>query len=106
MTPDQREFGSRMFSALANPSRLRILEHLADGPASVGEIAAAAKLKQPITSQHLAALLQAGVLACTRRGNHRIYRLRGPRIARILRLVEEFHLTHLRSLSRALVRDS
>ena len=58
-----------MFAALANPSRLRILEHLAGGPASVSETAEAAGLKQSITSQHLAVLLNAGILVCTPSGN-------------------------------------
>jgi DNA-binding transcriptional ArsR family regulator len=104
MTPDQREFGGRLFAALANPARLRMLEHLANGPASVNEIAEAAGLKQSITSQHLAALLSAGVVVYTRNGNQRIYRLRGLRIARILKLVEEFHQVHLESLRQILAR--
>jgi len=98
VTPEQRAFGARVFAALANTSRLCILEHLANGPASVGEIAATTGLKQSITSQHLAALLNAGILVCTPSGNHRIYSLRGPRIARMLELVEEFYDAHLRSL--------
>lgn len=102
MTPEQRSFGARMLAALGNPSRLRILEHLAHGPASVGEIAEAAGLKQSTTSQHLAALLNAGVLACTPSGNQRIYSLRGPRIPRILDLVEEFYDVHLNSLRQML----
>ena len=106
MTPEQRDFGARMFAALANPSRLRILEHLAHGPASVSEIAEAAGLKQSITSQHLAALLNAGVLVCTPSGNQRIYSLRGPRISQILELVEEFHEVHLNSLRQVLAAHS
>ncbi len=78
MTLEQREYGAEMFSALAHPSRLRILELLAAGPTSVNELAFAAGLKQSITSQHLAALAKAGVVVCTPDGNHRIYRLRGP----------------------------
>ncbi len=104
MTRDQREFGARLFAALANPARLRILEHLASGAASVNEIADAAGLKQSITSQHLAALLGAGVVVYTRNGNQRIYRLRGPRIARILKLVEEFYKIHLDSLREIVAR--
>jgi len=102
VTPEQRGFGARMFAALANPSRLRILEHLASGPSSVSEIAEAAGLKQSITSHHLAALLNAGILVCTPSGNQRIYSLRGPRIPRILELVEEFHEVHLAALRQVL----
>lgn len=81
-----------------------MLDHLANGAASVNEIADATGLKQSITSQHLAALLSAGIVVYTRNGNQRIYRLRGPRITRILRLVEEFHRVHLDSLREVLAR--
>lgn len=95
-----------MFAALANPSRLNILEHLMAGPASVSEIANAVGLKQSITSQHLATLLRAGTVVCKPHGNQRIYALRGPRIARIVQLVEEFHEVHLESLRQVLTRHS
>jgi DNA-binding transcriptional ArsR family regulator len=91
-----------VFAVLANPSRLRILEHLAQGPSSVSRTAEAAGLKQSLTSQHLAALLNAGVVICTPSGNQRIYSPRGPRITRILELVEEFYGVHLDSLRRVL----
>ena len=81
MIPEQRDFGARMFAALANPSRLHILEHLAKGPASVNDIAEAVGLKQSMTSQHLSSLLAAGVVVYERNGNSRLYSLRGPRIA-------------------------
>ncbi|MHB1189408.1 MAG: ArsR/SmtB family transcription factor [Armatimonadota bacterium] len=87
-----------MFAALANPARLHIAEFLASGPASVKSIAEATGLKQSMTSQHLAALLAAGVIVCQPRGNLRIYSLRGPRISKILSLVEEFYEVHLESL--------
>lgn len=87
-----------MFAALANPARLHILEILAIGPASVNEIAEAIGLKQSMTSQHLSALLRAGVIVVEPQGNLRIYSLRGPRIAKIIKLVEEFYEVHLENL--------
>ena len=105
MSPDERAFGARMFAALSNPARLHILEHLMQGPATVNDIARTLGLKQSITSQHLAALQAAGAVVCERRGNHRIYSLRGPRIARILELVGEFYQAHLQNL-RLLLQNS
>jgi DNA-binding transcriptional ArsR family regulator len=93
-----------MFWALASPARLRILERLAQGAASVNEIAEAAELKQSMTSQHLRALLDAGVVVYARNRNQRIYRLRGPRITRILKLIGEFHEVHLESLRGIVAR--
>jgi len=105
MTDDERNFGSMMFGALANPARLHILEVLSSGPASVNEIAEKVGLKQSMTSQHLSALLRAGAVVKEANGNLRIYNLRGPRIAQILRLVEEFHRVHLRNLQELLSRQ-
>lgn len=104
MTLEEREFGARMFSALANPSRLKILEILSERPACVSEIARAAGLKQSITSQHLSALLGAGAVVYEPSGNQRIYRLRGPRIARVLDLMTEFHEVHVASLRELAMR--
>lgn len=105
MTRDERHFGSTMFGALANPARLHILEILACGPTSVNELAEKVGLKQSITSQHLSALLRAGAVVKQANGNVRIYSLRGPRIAMILKLVEEFYGIHLESLKEVLSRQ-
>jgi DNA-binding transcriptional ArsR family regulator len=102
MTSEERQFGARLFSALAHPSRLVILDLLAAGPASVTAIMAATGQKQATTSQHLAALLSVGAVLCTPDGKRRIYRLRGPRLARVLELVEEMYDAHLESLRQAL----
>ena len=98
MNTEQRDFGAKMFAALGNSTRLHILEYLARQPASVSDIAKAVELKQSMTSQHLANLLIAGIVVYEKIGNTRLYCLRGPRIAQILELVEEFYETHLNSL--------
>lgn len=104
MTSEQQEFGARMFGALANPARLRILERLAEGAAPVKTIAQDAGLKQSMASQHLSVLFAAGTVVYKSNGNQRVYSLRGPRIARILELAEEFHEVHLQYLRELLDR--
>lgn len=104
MIPEQREYGARMFAALANPARLHIIEYLSNGPASVNEIAGGVGLKQSMTSQHLSVLLTAGVVIYEKCGNSRLYSLRGPRIARILELVQEFYEVHLKNLRQMLAQ--
>ncbi len=94
MNERTRERASQLFSALSNPSRLRITELLCTAEMSVNEICAALSLGQSATSQNLAALTRAGVLVVEHRGASRIYRVRGPRIARILALIEEFCQIH------------
>jgi len=102
MISEQIAYGAKMFASLANPGRLQILKHLSFGPATVNEIAAAAGFKQSITSQHLSNLLAAGLVVFEKSGNSHRYRLRGPRIARILELAEEFYGIHLVDLRRLL----
>jgi len=98
MTTEKNVFGAKMFSALANPGRLLILKHLAQGPSSVNDIAKVVGIKQSITSQHLSILASAGLVVFEKSGNSHLYRLRGPRIARILELMEEFYEIHLEEL--------
>lgn len=102
MVAEQRNYGAKMFAALANPARLHIIEHLAAAPASVNDIADAVGLKQSMTSQHLSILLAAGVVVYEKKRNTRLYSLRGARIARILELVEEFYEAHLYDLRKLL----
>ena len=61
--------------ALAEPSRLRIVEVLRRGPASVGELVDALAIRQPQVSKHLKVLSEAGVVSGTAHGRRRIYRL-------------------------------
>ena len=102
MTRQQRGYASKVFAALANPARLHILQTVADGPASVNEIARATGLKQSLTSQHLATLTSAGVLVWRPNGRQRIYSLRGPRIGHMLGLAEEFFEAHVEALQELL----
>jgi DNA-binding transcriptional ArsR family regulator len=89
-----RARASELFGALSNPTRLRIVELLCDGERSVNEISEALQIGQSGTSQHLAILARAGVLTVEPVGAVRIYRVRGPRIGRILTLIEEFCAVH------------
>jgi DNA-binding transcriptional ArsR family regulator len=51
-----------VFSALADPTRRAILSRLAEGEASVGEIAAPFDMSQPAISKHLKVLERAGLV--------------------------------------------
>ncbi len=63
------------FRALGEPSRLRIVDLLRSGPASVGEITEALGIRQPQVSKHLRVLGESGIVAGEQRARHRIYRL-------------------------------
>jgi DNA-binding transcriptional ArsR family regulator len=59
------------FAALAHPVRRAIVERLAAGPATVGELAGPHKVSLPAVSQHLRVLEGAGLLEQTRDGRLR-----------------------------------
>ncbi|NHE65384.1 helix-turn-helix transcriptional regulator [Rhodococcus sp. D-46] len=62
---------SRMFKALGDPVRLRLLSLVAShegGEACVCDISDSFDLSQPTISHHLKVLRQAGLLDCERRG--------------------------------------
>ena len=83
-----------LFAALANPTRLRIVESLSLGPRTVSAIASEMQIGLSGASQHLSILARAGVLAVEPHGTSRLYRVRGPRIAKILGLIFEFCQVH------------
>lgn len=66
-----------IFSALAEPNRLRIVEILRDeGPQTVGSIAERVGIRQPQASKHLHALSEAGLVEVHPEANRRYYKLR------------------------------
>jgi DNA-binding transcriptional ArsR family regulator len=52
-----------IFGALADPTRRRIVERLARGSLTVGEIAAEFPISQPAISRHVRVLEESGLLA-------------------------------------------
>lgn len=67
---------SRIFFALADPTRRAMLERLAAGAATVGELAEPFAVSRPAVSQHLGVLEQAGLIERTRQGQWRSCALR------------------------------
>ena len=53
----------RIFAALADPTRRAILSRLAEGEASVAELARPHRMSQPAISKHLKILERAGLIA-------------------------------------------
>lgn len=67
---------TKILSALAEPSRLHIVELLRDSPLTVGEIADRLQIRQPQASKHLRVLYDAGIVEFNAEANRRIYKLR------------------------------
>jgi DNA-binding transcriptional ArsR family regulator len=89
------------FKLLAEPTRIKILDHLRDGEASVQELAAAVGTTQQNISKHLRALAANGVVGRRKHGNYAYYRVIDDSIWQLCHDVcggVERHLDELRSL--------
>lgn len=62
---------SPLFQALADPTRRAMLERLAQGPATVSELAAPTGLRMPTVMRHLAVLEGAGLVTSAKDGRVR-----------------------------------
>ena len=75
----QQDALSTTFAALADPTRRAILARLAEGEASVKDLAAPFEMSQPAISKHLRVLERAGLIEQGRQAQWRPRRLRaGP----------------------------
>jgi len=68
---------SQTFSALADPTRRAILARLADGNATVGELAEPFDMSLPAVSRHLKVLSEAGLIERSTEAQWRRCALRG-----------------------------
>src|SRR5690349_8045774 len=59
------------FTALANPTRRAILQHLVSGEASVGDLVKPFRISQPAISKHLKVLERAGLISRVRAAQRR-----------------------------------
>jgi DNA-binding transcriptional ArsR family regulator len=84
----------KTFEALAAPSRRRILELLADGEHTAGELgerlAAEAGLSQPATSRHLRVLREAELVRSRVDGASRVYSLEPRGFGEVADWIEQF----------------
>jgi DNA-binding transcriptional ArsR family regulator len=65
-----------LLAAVAEPTRLRVLWHLAKGPQHVGALADLVEIPMVNMSHHLGVMRQAGVLDDSKDGRRVIYKLR------------------------------
>lgn len=91
---------ARLTKALANPSRLELLELLIQSPRTVERLAQLARISVANTSQHLQVLRAAGLVEPTRRGLYRVYRLSDPAVADLVRLLRSLAESRLEELRR------
>ncbi|HEY4621162.1 MAG TPA: metalloregulator ArsR/SmtB family transcription factor [Gaiellaceae bacterium] len=70
---DLVELIAQRFRALGEPTRIKLLDRLRDGEASVNELTELIGMSQQNVSKHLGVLHQAGVVGRRRRGNYVYY---------------------------------
>jgi DNA-binding transcriptional ArsR family regulator len=92
----QSAVADRVFHALGNPTRRKVLERLSDGPATVSELAAPFDMQLPSFVQHLSVLEQSRLVKSKKRGRVRTYEIAPER----LKVVEDW-LTARRQLWEA-----
>jgi DNA-binding transcriptional ArsR family regulator len=98
----------RVFAALADPTRRHIVELLAGGERSAGDLARRFTLTQPAVSQHLRALRDARLVRVRRDAQRRMYSLNPRGLAQIdawLLRYRAFWTTRLNALERALQEE-
>ena len=68
-----------VFEALADPTRRKLLELLAGGERSAGDLGDAFRVTRPAVSRHLRILREAGLVECRKDAQRRMYSLNaGP----------------------------
>jgi DNA-binding transcriptional ArsR family regulator len=83
---------SRTFSALADPTRRAILARLAEGEATVNELARPFPISTQAVSRHLKVLEQAGLITRRRSAQSRPSRLEGARLKEAEAWLEKYRL--------------
>ena len=90
LSDDEAEATATLFRALADPTRVTIVNMLSrsEEPVCVCEFVRAVGLSQPTVSHHLKKLTDAGLLEREERGKWAYYSLSGEAIERLASLVE------------------
>ena len=81
-------FKSTVFNALADPSRLKILDFLRTGEKCACDIVPTVGFAQPTVSRHLKVLVDCGILKRHKEANKMLYSVTSPRIYDVIDLVD------------------
>ncbi|MBS7616396.1 winged helix-turn-helix transcriptional regulator [Candidatus Bathyarchaeota archaeon] len=82
------KFRAKVFDALADPVRLKILEFLRGGERCVCEIVPYVGIAQPLVSRHLAILKKCGLVMDKKEGNKRFYSVTNPAVFKVIDAVD------------------
>jgi DNA-binding transcriptional ArsR family regulator len=88
---DQTDHLSPIFAALADPTRRAIVARLADGEATVTELASPFDMSLPAISKHLKVLQRAGLVEQGRQAQWRPCRLKPEPLRDVATWLERYH---------------
>jgi DNA-binding transcriptional ArsR family regulator len=91
---------SRTFAALADPTRRTILSRLAEGEATVNELAAPLPMSLPAVSRHLKVLERAGLIVRSREAQWRPSRMQAEPLDEAVAWMRDRKRTWERRLDR------
>lgn len=74
------ELVAQRFRVLGEPMRIKLLDRLRDGDATVSELQDALGASQQNVSKHLGILHAAGMVSRTKRGNSAVYSISDPSV--------------------------
>jgi len=92
---DLRRFKAEVFSVLAHPTRIHILECLSEGELSVGAMIERVGVEPANASQHLSILRSKGLVANRKEGNQVFYSLRDPFVTEVLESMKRYFQAHV-----------
>src|SRR5690242_9841227 len=90
-----RRFKAEVFQALANPTRVHIIECLRDGELPVATIVERLGVEPANVSQHLAVLRSKKLVINRKEANQVFYKLRDPLLIKVLDIMRRYFLAHL-----------
>ncbi len=82
-----------VFEAVADPTRRRILDLLAEGERSAGELSEGFSVTRPAISRHLRVLRETGLVSCRVDAQRRMYRLEPEPLEEVVRWLSRYR-TH------------
>jgi ArsR family transcriptional regulator len=90
-----REFKAEFFKALANPTRIYILDSLRERERSVNELKEILNVEAANVSQQLAILRSKNLVSARKEGNNVYYSVKDPIIFQLLDLAKDIFNNHL-----------
>jgi len=89
-----RNFKAQVFQALAHPTRIHVIEALAEGELSVGAILEKVKVEPTNLSQHLSVLRLKNLVIARKQGNQVLYSVRDPLLIELLDVMRRYFQRH------------